>query len=89
MIFFSMYVIRHYIYEVEIMKTYQEEPSFPILRRSFSSYKALGDVINRSRSYVNNCMNGRRSFTALEKRMIVAFLGRDNDPEAFIKLFGG
>jgi len=82
-------VKERYINEVEIMKTYQEEPSFPILRRSFPSYKALGDVINRSRSYVNNCMNGRRSFTALEKRMIIAFLNRSGDPEAVNKIFGG
>ena len=71
------------------MKTYQEEPTFPIIRRSFKSFKELGDCINRSCSYVNNCMNGRRSFTALEKRLIITHLGLADDPQTRMKLFGG
>ena len=59
------------------MKYYKDIPSYPILRRSFRTYKDLGAVINRSASYVNNCLNGRNCFTAHEKRMILAFLGAD------------
>lgn len=52
------------------MKVYHEFPSFPLLRRHYSSYKAVGDLIGRSTSYVNNCLNGRRDFTRPEKYMI-------------------
>lgn len=57
------------------MKVYKEFPRFPVLRRKYSSYSALGAVINRSASYVNNCLNGRRSFTQREKDMILRDLG--------------
>lgn len=57
------------------MKTYQDTPTYPIIRRSFKSYKALGLIINRSESYINNCLNGRRNFTRHEKYMILSALG--------------
>lgn len=59
------------------MKYYKEVPTYPLLRRAFRTYKDLGEVINRSSSYVNNCMNGRSSFTAHEKSMILSFLHVD------------
>lgn len=52
------------------MKVYHIYPSFPLLRRHYSSYKAVGDLIGRSTSYVNNCLNGRREFTRPEKFLI-------------------
>ena len=59
------------------MKYYKDIPTYPLLRRAFKSFKDLGAVINRSSSYINNCMNGRSSFTDHEKSMILAFLGAD------------
>lgn len=52
------------------MKVYNEFPSFPLLRRHYRSYKDVADLIGRSVSYVNNCLNGRRSFTRPEKYLI-------------------
>lgn len=61
------------------MKVYKDFPTYPLLRRNYSSYKDLGAVINRSASYVNNCLNGRREFTQREKEMICQDLGFDRD----------
>lgn len=69
------------------MKTYQERPTFPLLRRNYISYAALGTVINRSASYVNNCLNGRRSFSALEKEMILKDLGQPCELEYIRRYF--
>ena len=68
------------------MKTYQDTPTYPIIRRSFKSYKALGLIINRSESYINNCLNGRRNFTRHEKYMILSALGI-SDTADNIKLY--
>ena len=54
------------------MKIYKTFPTFPELHRHYASYEDLGAVINRSKSYVNNCLNGRREFTEREKKMIAA-----------------
>lgn len=59
------------------MKYYKDIPTYPLLRRAFKSFKDLGAVINRSPSYINNCMNGRSNFTEHEKSMILAFLHVD------------
>ena len=59
------------------MQYYKDIPTYPLLRRAFKSFKDLGAVINRSSSYINNCMNGRSTFTDHEKSMILAFLGAD------------
>ena len=69
------------------MKYYKDIPSYPLLRRAFKSFKDLGQVINRSASYVNNCMNGRKNFTALEKAMILSFLGVTQDSESMAIYF--
>ena len=57
------------------MKHYKDIPLFPIIRRNFKSIKELGEVINRSESYVGRCLNGRQPFSALEKRLILSRLG--------------
>lgn len=57
------------------MKVYKDVPAFPLLRRAYKSYADLGAVINRSQSYINNCLNGRRCFTELEKRLILSDMG--------------
>lgn len=69
------------------MKTYQETPTYPILRRHFKSYKQLGQVINRSESYINNCLNGRNSFTRLEKSMILHALALPATPDIVARFF--
>lgn len=63
------------------MKTYQDIPTYPIIRRSFKSYKDLGLIINRSSSYINNCLNGRKDFTRHEKYMILKYLGVSDTDE--------
>ena len=73
--------------EILVMKYYKDIPSYPLLRRAFKSFKDLGQVINRSASYVNNCMNGRKNFTALEKAMILSFLGVTQDSESMALYF--
>ena len=57
------------------VKVLTEFPSFPLLRRHYKSYKDLGNLIDRSTSYVNNCLNGRRSFTRPEKFLIASDMG--------------
>ena len=57
------------------MKVLTEFPSFPKVRRHYRSYKYLGILIDRSTSYVNNCLNGRRNFTRPEKFMIASDMG--------------
>lgn len=58
------------------MKHYKDIPLFPIIRRNYKSIKQLGEVINRSESYVGRCLNGRQPFSALEKRLILTDLGQ-------------
>lgn len=57
---------------MKIIKTY---PRYPQISRFYSSYEDLGRVIYRSRSYVNNCLNGRRDFTRPEKIAILVDMG--------------
>lgn len=68
------------------MKIYKSFPAYPELYRYYSSMTDLADVINRSKSYVNNCLNGRSEFTDREKRIIVADMGKG--PEAITEIFG-
>ena len=71
------------------MKIYKTFPAFPELHRHYKSYEDLGEVINRSKSYVNNRLNGRGAFSDREKRMIVSDMGLDpNDPEVITEIFG-
>ena len=53
------------------MKVYKDLPTFPIIRRHYSSYRELGQVIGRSESYINNRLNGRGEFTNPEKIAIL------------------
>lgn len=62
------------------MKFYKENPSYPLLRREFKNCKALGAVINRSASYVANCLNGRRNFSKTEKSLLLKWLGVEITP---------
>ena len=57
------------------MKVYKEFPCYPLIMRHYASYKDLANVIDRSVSYVNNCLNGRRSFTRPERLMIAVDMG--------------
>lgn len=50
--------------------------TYPILRRTFEDQKDLAKTINRSVSYINNCMNGRSEFTNQEWSLIKAELRR-------------
>lgn len=59
------------------MKAYKTETGFPELRRYYKSYEDLGHVINRSKSYVNNCLNGRRQFSELENKLLAADMNAD------------
>ncbi|MBR5013465.1 MAG: hypothetical protein IKY16_02540 [Bacteroidales bacterium] len=68
---------------MKIRKTF---PAFPELHRYYKSYKDLGNVINRSESYINNRLNGRGSFSALEKKMIILDMGLT--PEDIPVIFG-
>lgn len=63
------------------MKHYKDVPLFPIIRRNFRDIKSLGEVINRSESYVGRCLNGRQPFSALEKRLILSYMGVDASAE--------
>lgn len=57
------------------MKHYKVIPLFPVIRRNFKSIKELGNVINRSESYVGRCLNGRQAFSTLEKQLILSAIG--------------
>ena len=57
------------------MKVLTEYPLFPLLRRHYKSYEELAILIDRSKSYVNNCLNGRRSFTRPERFLIASDMG--------------
>lgn len=70
------------------MKIIKEFPRYPLIMRTYQSYEDLGRVIFRSRSYVNNCLNGRRDFTRPEKLAILIDLGYDPTPENYEKIFG-
>ena len=66
------------------MKTYQNIPTYPLLRRSFKSYTALGNVINRSPAYIKRILAGPHEFSEIEKVIILRYLGiSPEDPEAY------
>lgn len=69
------------------MKTYQEIPTYPILRRQFKTAAELGEVINRSSSYVLNCLNGRSRFTDHEKKLLLVSLGEPITEESIRRYF--
>lgn len=60
---------------------------FPMIRREFATSEEIGEVLNRSKSYVTARMVGKRSFTYRDKKLILAHLGegpermRDYFPE--------
>lgn len=70
------------------MKVIKEFPRYPHLMRTYTSYEDLGRVIYRSRSYVNNCLNGRRDFTRPEKIAILVDMGLDPNQENLDEIFG-
>ena len=51
------------------MKSYKS--TYPVLRRSFSRISEIGEVINRSDSYIKKRMNGSEEFTRREKVLIL------------------
>lgn len=59
------------------------------LRRQFNTIQDLADVINRSRPYVVKRLKGAGDFTAREKRMILAAIGKENTEENIVYFFGG
>lgn len=52
---------------------------FPELRRSFDSLDQMAQAINRSKSYVNNRLNGRGEFTENDKKLFRIVLGNDSE----------
>jgi hypothetical protein len=52
---------------------------YPIVRRSFGSAEEIGDLLNRSPSYVSIRLNGHKPFTEREKRKIAEYLRRPED----------
>lgn len=69
------------------MKHYQLEPKYPIIRRSFKSYKELGEIINRKDTYISQCLNGHRCFSDIEKRLILSAIGMQNTAENMLLVF--
>lgn len=63
------------------MKHYKEDPKYPIIRRSFKSYRELGEIINRKDTYISQCLNGHRCFSDTEKRLILSAMGMQNTEE--------
>lgn len=57
------------------------------LRRQFNTIQDLADVINRSRPYVVKRLKGAGDFTAREKRMILAAIGKENTEENIFYFF--
>lgn len=49
---------------------------YPIVRRSFQNAREIGEVINRSVSYVNDRLVGKKEFTVNDKRLILAYMGK-------------
>lgn len=52
---------------------------FPELRRAFDSLDQMAQAINRSKSYVNNRLNGRGEFTENDKKLFRIVLGNDSE----------
>ena len=69
------------------MKHYKDVPLYPIVRRSFKSYSDLGAVINRKKTYICQCLNGHRSFSDIEKRLILAAMGMQNTEANMLLVF--
>lgn len=60
---------------------------YPVLRREFENMQELADVINKSRRYVQNRLNGNAAFTNNEKRLIAEYLKPLLTEEETKKLF--
>lgn len=58
-------------------------PGLNKLREQYPTAEALGDVINRSRDYVNDRLLRKKEFTAREKKMILNDLGNRFGEEIF------
>lgn len=69
------------------MKHYKDIPLYPIVRRSFESYRDLGAVINRKDTYISQCLNGHRNFSDIEKRLILAAIGMQNTEANMLIVF--
>ena len=69
------------------MKVIKEFPRYPQIMRKYASYEELGHLLNRSKSYVNNCLNGRRDFTRPEKIAILFDMGLEPTPENVAMIF--
>lgn len=53
------------------------------LRREFKNVAEISEVINRGPNYILDRLNGKREFTARDKRMILRYLNQDpEDPKA-------
>lgn len=50
---------------------------YPLIRAEFESISELGEVINRSRSYCKQRLNGSLPFTHKDKVLIARYLGVD------------
>ena len=63
------------------MTTKSAKARYPKVRRAFGSLQEIGDVINRSRTYVAvRMISGGSDFTRKEKLMIVVnYLGKTAD----------
>lgn len=62
------------------MTTKSAKARYPKVRRAFGSLQEIGDVINRSRTYVAvRMISGGPDFTRKEKLMIVSYLGKTAD----------
>lgn len=59
------------------MTTKSAKARYPKVRRAFGTLEEIGDVINRSRTYVAvRMIAGDVDFTRKEKLMIVDYLGK-------------
>ncbi len=58
-------------------------PGLTKLRECYPSAEALGQVINRSRDYVQDRLTLKRQFTENEKRLILADLGEGFNEDIF------
>lgn len=62
------------------MTTKSTKARYPKVRREFGTLEEIGDVINRSRTYVAvRMVIGNEDFTRKEKLMIVSYLGKTAD----------
>ena len=62
------------------MTTKSDKARYPKVRRAFGTLEEIGEVINRSRTYVAvRMVRGSEDFTRKEKLMVMAYLGKTAD----------